>query len=128
MKIAYPITMLFLLPCQAFAQDFRMEKEITQKVILHFEVNEVAEIYQLFDSTMKSALSAEKLSNVWQSLTVQCGMYLGSGSAVASKVQEFVVVNQFLDFEKTDLDLRLAFDAERKISGLYFVPPVRKKE
>jgi len=110
------------------AQDFSTEKEITNKVVLHFEVNEVTEIYNLFDDKMQSELPPEKLSQIWNSLSLNCGNYLGSGNSVASKIQGYVVVNQFLDFEKMDLDLRLAFNDEQKISGLFFVPPVKKRE
>ena len=109
------------------AQDYSKQKEITQQVIEYFEGNQISEIYALFDDTMKSAISEQKLDEIWKSLPSQCGNYLGSGDAIASLVQGIVVVNQLLDFEKTDLDIRLAFSDRNKISGLYFVQPVKKK-
>lgn len=128
MKIFYSVIIFSCFIYTATAQDFTLQKEITQNVISHFEVNEVEQIYDLFNDTMKAAITAEKLGDVWKSLSIQCGMYLGSGNAIASEVQGMVVVNQFLDFEKVDLDIRLAFDNENKIGGLFFVPPVKKKE
>lgn len=112
----------------AIAQDYTEQKETTQKVIQLFEENQTGEIFNMFDDTMKGAITAEKLSEIWKSLPTQCGAYLGSGESIASEVQGMVVVNQLLDFEKTDLDIRLAFNAENQISGLFFVAPVKKKE
>lgn len=110
------------------AQDYVSQLEITQKVIAHFEVNETVKIYELFDDTMKGAITVEKLEEIWKSLPAQCGGYLGSGEAMASEVQGMVVVNQLLDFENVDLDIRLAFNDQNQISGLFFVSPVKKKE
>jgi hypothetical protein len=127
MKIIYIITLIAI--CySAVAQDFIVQKEITQSVIDHFEVNELDKIYDLFNDNMKAAITREKLGDLWPSLAAQCGAYYGSGSTIASEVQGMVVVNQFLDFEKTDVDIRLAFDEDNKIAGLFFVPPVKKKE
>jgi hypothetical protein len=128
MRIAYIIVAFTCVSYAVLAQDFTVEKEITQKVIDHFEVNEIDQIYDLFNENMQAAISKEELGIIWQSLAAQCGVYHGSGSTIASKVQGMVVVNQFLDFEKTDVDIRLAFDEDNKIGGLFFVPPVKKKE
>ena len=110
------------------AQDYATQLEITKNVIEHFEANEINEIFALFDDTMKGAITVEKLVEIWQSLPNQCGGYLGSGEAIASEVQGMIVVNQLLDFENVDLDIRLAFNDQNQISGLSFVPPVKKKE
>ncbi len=111
----------------SFAQDHQIQKDITKKVIEHFETRESEAIYALFNDTMKAAITADKLADIWNSLPLQCGAYLGYGESVASKIQGMIVVNQLLDFETIDLDIRLAFDIENQISGLLFVPPVKKK-
>ena len=128
MRIANIILAFTCLAFTTLAQDFTLQKEITQKVINHFEINEVDQIYEYFNDDMKAAISKEELGDLWQSLASQCGAYHGSGSTIASKVQGMVVVNQFLDFDKIDVDIRLAFDDDNKIGGLFFVPPVKKKE
>lgn len=112
----------------AVAQEYATQKDITEKVISYFENDQYSEIYVLFDETMQSAISIEKLSEIWKTLPAQVGKYIGSGEAVASEVQGLVVVNHFLDFENVDLDLKLAFNEQNKISGLYFVPAAKKKE
>ena len=128
MKIFFVSAAFSLLTvCNTHAQEYSEQKEITTTVIQYFESNQIEDIYDLFDDTMKVAVTIEELENIWNSLPTKCGAYLGSGDAVASKVQGMVVVNQFLDFEITDLDIRLAFNFENKISGLIFVPPVKKR-
>ncbi len=112
----------------ATAQEYATQMDITEKVIGYFENDQTSEIYALFDETMQSAITAEKLSEIWKTLPTQVGNYIGSGEAVASEVQGMVVVNHFLDFENVDLDLKLAFNEQNKISGLFFVPAAKKKE
>ena len=111
----------------SLAQDHQIQKDITIKVIEYFETHECEAIYALFDDTMKAAITADKLADIWNSLPLQCGAYLGYGESVASKIQGMIVVNQLLDFKMIDMDIRLAFDTENQISGLFFVPPVKKK-
>jgi len=111
----------------SFAQDYQTQKEIPRKVIEHFETHKTEAIYALFNDTMKAAITKDKLAEIWNSLPLQCGAYLGYGESVASEVQGMIVVNQLLDFETIDLDIRLAFDTENQISGLFFVQPVKKK-
>ena len=127
MKIIYIIA-LIIVAYPAKAQDFISQKDITQKVIDHFEINEIEEIYELFNENMKAAITLDQLGDLWPSLAVQCGAYHGYGSAIASEVQGMVVVNQLLDFENIDVDIRIAFDKDNKIGGLFFVPPVKKKD
>lgn len=112
----------------AVAQEYATQKDITNKVIGFFEQDQTSEIYALFDETMQSAITIEKLSEIWKTLPAQVGKYIGSGEAVASEVQGLVVVNHFLDFENVDLDLKLAFNKQNQISGLFFVPAAKKKE
>ncbi|MDZ7606572.1 MAG: DUF3887 domain-containing protein [Cyclobacteriaceae bacterium] len=85
-------------------------------------------VYNRFDDNMKAAITLEKLGEIWPALLTQCGKFIGSGESIVAESQGYVVVNQLIDFESTDLDLRIAFNNEQKISGLFFMPPVKKKE
>ena len=129
MRIIILVVLFNIIPIiSSLAQDYAAQKKITEEVVGYFEDGKYADIYALFDETMKSSISTEKLGEIWSSLPVQCGKYIGAGDAIASEVQGYVVVNHYLDFENVDLDLRLAFNANNQISGLFFVPPVKKKE
>lgn len=115
----------FLFP--TMAQDFSAQKSITKNVVTYFENGQTLAIYDLFDETMKSAITAEKLAEIWKTLPSQVGNYVGDGEATASEAQGMIVVNHMLDFENIDLNLKLAFNQENKISGLFFLPVEKKK-
>lgn len=129
MKFFYPLLFfnLFLF-ISVMAQEFPEQKDITKKVIGFLETGQFFEIHALFDDRMKAAITTERLGEIWKNLPLQCGEYIRNGDAIASEVQGLVVVNHELDFETIDLDLRLAFNSENQISGLFFVPPVKKKD
>jgi regulator of sigma D len=110
------------------AQKHAEEFQITHQVINDYVSGNTSEIYDRFDDTMKAAISLEKLGEIWPSLLKQCGGFISSGDSIAVENQGYVVVNQLIDFESTDLDIRIAFNNQKQISGLFFVPPVKKKE
>jgi len=109
------------------AQEYTEELQITGEVINHLSTGQTTKVYDLFDDNMKAAITLDKLGEIWPALLTQCGKFNGSGESIAVESQGFVVVNQLIDFESTDLDIRLAFNKEKRISGLFFVPPVKKK-
>jgi len=129
MKFLYVIIFSNLFPLFSVkAQDYSEQKEITKKVIGYFKSGQFSEIHELFDDRMKTAITTERLNEIWKNLPLQCGEYIEDGEAIASEVQGLVVVNHLLDFENIDLDLRLAFNPENQVSGLFFVPPIKKKD
>lgn len=109
-------------------QEYSEQKEITKKVVEFFQSEQFDEIYAFFDDKMKAALPTEKLKEIWCALPDQCGKYIDNGQTIVSEAQGYIVLNHLLDFEHVDLDLRLAFNSKNQISGLFFVPPVKKKE
>lgn len=115
------------LPNLLHAQQYDSELKITGEVIDYFTMGQTSVVYNLFDDTMKSSLTSEKLVEIWTTLTAQCGKFIGSGKSAVVESQGYVVVNKLIDFEKTDLDIRIAFNKQKQISGLFFVPPVDKK-
>ena len=121
-KLLFLVCSVLLVGFACYAQDYSGQKAITKKVIEYFEKGETSEIYALFDDTMKSSITAEKLTEIWNTLPSQVGNYLGSGEAIVSEAQGYVIVNHFLDFENTDLDLKLVFNYQNQISGLFFFP------
>src|SRR5438128_2123665 len=71
-----------------------------------------------FDETMLKVLPADKLKTVWESVTTQFGPYqkqTGTRTETKDKLQIVFVTCQF---EKRLLDVRLVFDADKKIAGL----------
>jgi hypothetical protein len=75
-----------------------------------------------FDKTMKEALGQDKLQSIWKSLIEQFGAFKKTVGFRTEKIQEYDVVIVSCEFEKANLDIRLAFNKAREISGLFFLP------
>jgi len=75
-----------------------------------------------FDATMKSALPEPRLRETWQTLINQAGPFKQRLSSRAFKVGAFDVVLVTSEFQRTKLDVRVAFNDRGEVSGLFFVP------
>ena len=77
-----------------------------------------------FDTAMNAAMSAEKLGQTWSQLTAQTGSFksrTGSREVQEAGFQTVYVTSQF---EKITMDIKVVFDKDGKIGGLWFVPHV----
>ncbi len=75
-----------------------------------------------FDSDMKTALPADKLVAVWESVTGQFGSFVGIASVRTQRVMQYEVAIVTGQFEKGAVGIQLAFDQKARISGLFFRP------
>src|SRR5262249_13882491 len=75
-----------------------------------------------FDSTMTAALPADRLRLAWQSLIAQAGKFKKQLSNRKEKVGSYEIVYVTCEFERTPLDVKVAFNNSKQISGLFFVP------
>ena len=76
-----------------------------------------------FDSTMKKALPAEKLQQVWNSLIAQTGAFVEQRGVRKEKILQYEAVFVTCKFENAVLDAKVVFDRKKQIAGLFFVPP-----
>jgi len=75
-----------------------------------------------YDATMKGALPEPKLREAWQTLLQQAGPFqkrLGTRQEAQAGYQIVFVTCQF---ERATLDIKVVFNAERQVAGLFFVP------
>jgi dienelactone hydrolase len=77
-----------------------------------------------FDSVVSQAMSAERLKQTWATLIGQCGAFKKMGDARAIHENGFDGAVVPCEFEKTTIDVKLFFDKDGKIGGLWFVPHV----
>ena len=77
-----------------------------------------------FDATMKTAMSAEKLGQTWSQLTAQTGAFKSRTGSREVQEAGFQIIYVACQFEKTMLDIKVVFNKDGKISGLWFVPHV----
>lgn len=109
------------------------EPEATAVVVLDEELSALATefIDQLFagdfeaaaasfDDTMADALPAADLAATWQQITDQVGAYQGEITRRQEVVDVYEAVIVTAQFEQTPLDIRIVFDTDRRIAGLFF--------
>jgi len=83
----------------------------------HFE-----EATKVFDSTMKKALPAEKLRQIWNALQEQVGAFERQLDVRKQKVRQYDVVFVTCKFASASLDVKVVLDSQKRVSGLFFVP------
>jgi len=116
------ITLIFCaLGTIMFAQENR-NIEISKLVINSFQKNEFSKIIETFDQNMKAALPSEKLKLVWDDLNSKCGKFQKMGEITVGKIQTYDVTYTLCHFENMKLKIKLVFDKDNKIAGLFFVP------
>jgi dienelactone hydrolase len=81
-----------------------------------------------FDSTMKAAMSPDKLSDAWKSVIGEVGPFRKQGEAHIQKVRQYDVVAITCEFEKSPLDIQVTFDSQKHIAGLFFAPSKPKAD
>ena len=118
-------TLLMLIFCTLstflFAQENR-NTEISKQVINNFQKNEFSKIVETFDQNMKTAMPADKLKLVWDDLNSKCGKFQKMSEVTVGKIQTYDVTYTLCHFENMKLKMKLVFDKDNKIAGMFFVP------
>ena len=73
-----------------------------------------------FDDTMRKALPADKCKEIWQAVVKQVGAFQKRTGSRVEKAGKYDVVFVACKFEKLDLDVKVVFSAEKKVTGLSF--------
>jgi len=99
-------------------------RQKTENVVKDFEQNNFDAITVYFDETMKRGLSSEGLKSVWLQLNLTCGKFekADMDSLKETRIDKYDVIEVPFFFQSNKLNLRLAFNSEGKISGLFFKP------
>jgi dienelactone hydrolase len=75
-----------------------------------------------FDATMQKALPADKLGTTWKDLLKQFGTFLKQTDVRQQQAGKYQIIILTCQFEKAPLDVRVVFDGDKKVAGLFFVP------
>jgi len=101
------------------AQDFEaLAKDIAQELA----ARQYDKVEARFDATMASAMPLDKLQSFWDATLGQTGPFKAVTNTVMVERQGYHVVTLTCAFEKSPLNLRLAFDKDGKIAGFFLVP------
>ncbi len=75
-----------------------------------------------FNKQMIEALKPEKIEEVWKGIIKQIGNYESNGEIISDQIQGYRVVYSILKFEKAPIKLKVVFDENDQVGGLFFVP------
>ncbi len=81
-----------------------------------------AKVTENFDATMKKALPAENLQQVWNSIVAQSGSFVKQLGTRRQKIIGYDIIFVTCKFENAVLDTKVVFDRKKQIAGLFFVP------
>ncbi len=82
--------------------------------------------YGQFNGGMQAAMPVESLQRTWAALTNQSGalqrVLQTHQESVTENGQDFIIVYVTSQFAQQAIDIKVVFDTQQKISGLWFVP------
>ena len=95
-----------------------------EKIVAAFGKSDFEAIVAYFDDTMKKGLSAGKLKLTWLQITMTNGAFENADliNAKKSSIEKFDIIDIPLTFKKSQLNLRLTFNKDGTIGGLFLLP------
>lgn len=95
-----------------------------REVIEMLNKGQFKEIISRFDSTMKKAAPEPRLRAIWTSLIGQTGKLQTEIGDTSFDFNGYNIVIVTCRFEKSKLDVKVVFDKDSEIAGLFFAPHV----
>jgi len=117
------LTLLLLAPARPAVSQTDNVKS-AREIIMMLDKGNYKEVISRFDSTMTKAAPEEKLRTIWTSLINQTGKLQKELSDTTIPYNDYEIVLVTCKFEKTILDVKVIFDKESKVAGLFFAPHV----
>jgi hypothetical protein len=96
--------------------------ELAAEFVAKLSQEDFAGAVSYFDPTMKTALPENKLAEIWQSLLTQAGPFVSQVETREESVQGYDAVFVTTEFEKAKIDIRVVFDKNKRVAGLFFHP------
>jgi dienelactone hydrolase len=123
MKFTFTILLSFFIGINLFAQT---NEELSIAFIKKLERQQFDSCYSMFDTSMANKFNAAMLEKMWGSIPRYMGEYKGYTTVESMKKDSIDVVAVRCIFEKTKMDLQFSFVENKKIIGMFFVPPKNK--
>lgn len=115
------LPMILPASAQAAALDLDQAKR-AEAFIDRLEAGDFEQAEHMFGTTMRAALPAAKLQEVWTALPAQLGPLKGRGTTRGEMIGDTDLVTIPLLFEKVSLDARIAFGDDGLMTGFRLVP------
>lgn len=104
------------------AQDVEKAKATSLDVVRMFSNQHSDSIALFFDNNMSKAMSKENLKLIWPAFIASDGDFQKVDNQKTKTYQGYLLVESNIIFERKSYTMRLAFDKENKIAGMFFVP------
>ncbi len=98
---------------------------IAEKFVDRLAKEDFAGAVAPFDATMKHAMPEAKMRETWQTLAKQAGPFKQQLGTRTMQQVGFDIVFVTCEFERAILDIKVVFNSENQINGLWFVPGKR---
>lgn len=123
MKFIYTLFLFLLVGLNSFSQT---NEELSISFIKKLERQQFDSCYSMFDTSMANKFNAAMLEKMWGSIPRYMGEYKGYTTVESVKKDSIDVVAVRCTFEKTKMDMQFSFAENKKIIGMFFVPPKNK--
>jgi hypothetical protein len=97
-------------------------EQAAKKFVELLDNGEFAKATNAFDAEVLKAMPAEELKKTWETIVSKAGAFKRQLGARSGKSGEHELVDVQCEFAKAKIDVRVVFNKEGKIGGLFFVP------
>lgn len=119
MSLVLSLVILFSIPSALLAAGNKNVKTARQVIEL-LNKGEYKSIISRFDSAMTKAAPEPRLKAIWNTLTGETGKLQKELGNTVSHYDSYEIVVVTCRFEKMDMDVKLVFDKNDRIAGLFF--------
>ena len=96
--------------------------ELASMFVEKLATNDFAGAVEFFDANMLKELPEAKMQEVWQTLQEQVGAFQSETNKEIEEMGQAQIVVLTAQFERALLDVRMTFNQDKRIIGLFFVP------
>jgi hypothetical protein len=101
------------------ADDIRLARQ----VVTSLTAGRSDEVRSHFNDVMDASLSSQQLSTLWERFTTAKGAFVSAGAPTAVHVRRVTIVSVPVQMSKEAGLVRVFFDSDGKINGLYLLNP-----
>ena len=95
---------------------------LAKQVVDALVAGQYAKLAESFDPNLKTALPEAQLQATWEAVVANAGAYKAQGSVRREQADGFEVAIVTCQMEKGAIDVKVAFDPAKQISGLFITP------
>jgi len=96
--------------------------DLAEEFIADMHAEDFNSAVSFFNADMKKAMSERKLQQNWEAVLAQQGAYEGEIEKHIEESGDYRAVNIITDFAAGPINIRVVFDGDNRVAGLWFQP------